>query len=234
MKVDEEQPKKAGQQGVLYVIATPIGNFDDITLRALKTLQEIDVLLCEERRIGTTLLKKLNIDQKNLILVNEHSEKEAIAEVLSHLAAGKKLGLISDCGTPVFADPGALVIEQVRKDGYQVQVIPGVSSLMAAFSLLDKKSDQFYYAGFLPRNKDELRKELLRLKTLKIPLVIMDTPYRLAMMLQVVEKSFGSAVHVSLALDLTLPSEAFISGQVTEVIKQVGQRKAEFVLIIHS
>mgnify|MGYP001769298307 FL=1 len=123
--------------GILYIVATPIGNMQDITLRAIEVLKNVHVILCEERREGTTLLKRLNISSKEILQVNEHNEKKMQQEVLVHLAMGKNIAMISDCGTPVFADPGAEIIKTVSQAGFSVVPIPGVSSLMAALSILD-------------------------------------------------------------------------------------------------
>lgn len=219
-------------KGILYVVATPIGNPRDITLRALDVLQQVDAVICEELREGSTLLKKLNI-QKEIILVNEHNESEQAPLIAARLRQNQAMALISDCGTPVFADPGATLIRRLVEEGVQVVPIPGPSSLMAALSVLDSKLDRFIYAGFLPRDRGERRKALKALRLTRYPIVLMDAPYRLSPLLEDLEEVYGSGVNVTLALDLTLPGESILRGTISEVKRRAAQRKSEFVLIVH-
>ncbi len=221
------------EMGVLYIVATPIGNLQDITLRALETLKKVDVILCEERRHGTTLLKRLNITYKELLLVNEHNEKQMQEEILRKLLEGKNIALISDCGTPVFADPGAEIIAIASQAGFEVVPIPGPSSLMTALSILDFQAEPFYYAGFLPRMEEERKRELLRLKATRQTVVVLDTPYRLGRLLQDVGRAYGDQQQITLAFNLTLPDEKIYRGDIKAIRNQVGEKKGEFVLIIH-
>jgi 16S rRNA (cytidine1402-2'-O)-methyltransferase len=132
----------------------------------------------------------------------------------------------------VFSDPGAYLIQLASSSGIPVTPIPGPSSLMAALSVLDFKIGQFYFAGFLPRDPDHRRKELARLRGMKVPVVVMDTPYRLRALLEDVAKVFGRQIFVTVALDLTLPAETILRGDVTEVLRRVGNRKGEFILVV--
>ena len=219
--------------GKLYIVATPIGNPRDITLRALDILNSVDAVICEGRREGSTLLKRLDVPQKELIILNEHNEAETTADLVIRMHKGASFALISDAGTPVFADPGAYLIREAVLNGLQVIPVPGPSSLMAALSILDFKIDQFVYGGFLSRVPEERRKELTRLRGLGMPVVLMDTPYRFTALLDDVEKVFGKGKRLTLGFDLTLESEMIVRGTPAEVKKAVGQRKGEFVLIIH-
>ncbi|MHB1482731.1 MAG: SAM-dependent methyltransferase, partial [Bellilinea sp.] len=169
--------------GKLYIVATPIGNPRDITLRALDILKTVDGIICEERREGSTLLKRLEVPERELITLNEHNEAEMAADLVLRMFKGASFALISDAGTPVFADPGAYLIQEASLSGLQVMPIPGPSSLMAALSILDFKIEKFVYGGFLSRVPGERRQELTRLRGLRMPLVLMDTPYRLAALL---------------------------------------------------
>lgn len=220
--------------GCLYIVATPIGHPDDITLRALTVLKEADAVICEEHRVGTTLLKKLGVPVKEIILLNEHNEADQAAQIALRLAQGAKFALISDTGTPVFADPGHQLINIASGYGVAVVPIPGASSLMAALSVLDAKLEQFFYAGFLPRDPAERRSKLTHLRALRVPLVIMDTPYRLGALLDDITRVFGAGQPVTVACDLTLPSETIYRGASAAVRQRIGSRKAEFVLIIHA
>ncbi len=218
----------------LYIVATPLGDPGDITLRAVEVLRKADVVICEELRLGTTLLKQLGITGREVVALNEHNEQELVPELVQRmLVAGSSMALVSDCGTPVFSDPGSFLIQQAVEMGIQVVPVPGPSSLMAALSILDFKLEKFVFGGLLPRQPDDRRRELGRLRSLRLPVVLMDTPYRLASLLQDVAGVFGKGQKVTVAADLTLPRERIYRGPVGEVIKQVGERKAEFILIVH-
>lgn len=221
------------QKGCLYVVATPIGNPRDITLRALDVLQEVDAVICEEYREGSTLLKRLGI-QKEIIEINEHNETTQAPLVVERLLLHQQsLALISDCGTPVFADPGATLIRRMVEQGISVIPVPGASSLMAALSVLDVKLDRFIYAGFLPRDRSERKKALKHLRSTRFPIILMDAPYRLAALLADLEEAYGGSATITLAMDMTLPGETIFRGTIAAAEKSIGQRKSEFVLIVH-
>ena len=220
--------------GKLYIVSTPIGNWDDITLRALKILEDVDLLVCEELRVGSTLLKKLSLPAKELIDLNEHNENEQVGIVIQKLFEGANIALISDCGTPVFADPGHMLINQATQMEIEVVPIPGPSSLMAALSVLDFKLDRFYFAGFLPREKDHRKTVLNSLRSMDIPIVLMDTPYRLQKLLEEVSQTFGKNRRITLGINITMENEKFLRGTVAEIMKQLNQKKAEFILVVHA
>lgn len=220
--------------GKLYIVATPIGNLEDITVRALKVLGSVDAVICEERRAGSTLLKRLGVNFKELLPLNEHNEPVEAANIALRMANGESFALISDTGTPVFADPGAELIRQVVEYGVETVPIPGPSSLTAALSVLDFKLERYVFAGFLSRAPEIRHKELQHLRALRMPVVLLDTPYRLNALLEAVSKVFGANQRVTLAFDLTLPGEMICRGTVEEVRHRIGARKGEFVLIIHA
>lgn len=226
-------PEIKPKPGKLFIVATPIGNTRDITLRALDILREVDGVICEEQREGSTLLKRLNVQPKDLVTLNEHNEITRISELIQRFWQGESFALISDCGTPVFADPGAALIEQAVQSGIEVVPIPGPSSLMAALSILDIKLDRFIFAGFLPRQPAERKGQLTHLRALRFPLVLMDTPYRLQSLLDEIASIFGNGQTITLACDLTLPTEKIFRGTVKEIQAKVRGRKAEFILILH-
>lgn len=221
------------QIGTLYVVATPIGNQKDITYRAVEILKTVDRILCEERRVGSTLLKQLDIPQKALMELNEHNEDLLAQELILALAQGEDIALISDCGTPAFADPGALLIQFAMEAGIRVIPVPGASSLMTLFSALPQKVDEFYFGGFLPRKEEVRRRKLMELRKLRVPIVLMDTPYRLERTLQDIQKTFGKNRIITIGMDLTLPKEAIIHDTVGAILSKVRGKKAEFILIIH-
>lgn len=219
-------------KGTLYIVATPIGNPGDITLRAIEVLKSADAVVCEEFKPGSTLLKRLGIEGKELVLLNEHNEPEMAADLLMRLLNGQNLALFSDCGTPVFSDPGHYLIQLAASSGVKVSPVPGASSLMAALSVLDFHLEKFLFGGFPPRDPDTRKKVLTHYRSLKMPVVLMDTPYRLGSLLDDVIKVFGRGYMVTVAFDLTLPNETVYRGTAEEVRKMVGPRKGEFIMIV--
>lgn len=219
------------KSGKLYIVSTPIGHADDITLRAIYTLQNSDVIICEELRQGQKLLKRLNIE-KPLLTLNEHNEHEVVQNILIDVMSGKDHALISDCGTPVFYDPGKYLINTLSEMRIKVIPIPGPASLAAALSVCNFNLDKFFFAGFLPPKSDQRTKQLGTFITYHCPIVLMDTPYRLTRLLEEIIEIFGKNQMVCLASDLTLPSELILHGTATNIYKQVKGQKREFVLII--
>ena len=228
LNADSTTAKPAGK---LYVVATPIGNAGDITTRAIEKLAHADVILCEEHRNGSRLLKSLGI-AKPLLELNEHNEAERIQEVLLMLAQGQTLALISDCGTPVFSDPGKKLLQLLYEMNIPVTPLPGASSLMAALSVCPFDLEEFLFIGFLPVKTDQRQKKLSQLKYSNYPLVLMDTPYRLQRLLQEVQQSFGKKQNIFLACDLTMPEEHLYLGPVDEILMRIQNRKSEFILIL--
>ena len=221
----------AKSAGKLFVVAIHIGNAGDITTRAVETLAKVDAILCEERKNGSRLLKSLGIE-KPLLELNEHNEAERIQEVLLLLAQGQSLALISDCGTPVFSDPGKKLLQLLYEMNIKVTPIPGASSLMAALSVCPFDLEEFLFIGFLPVKTDQRQKKLSQLKHADYPLVLMDTPYRMQRLLQEVQQTFGKKQDIFLACDLTMSEEHLYLGSVDEILTRTQNRKAEFILIL--
>jgi len=217
--------------GKLYVVATPIGNHSDITQRAIEIIRDVDALICEERKEGSKLLHSLSL-QKQFIELNEHNEAEMVQNVLVELMNGKELALVSDGGTPLFNDPGLKLVKLVHESNISVVPVPGVSALTAAISVCPFDLDQFLFLGFLPPQSEARLVKLNRHINSEFPVILMDTPYRLKKLLLEVSKVFGKSQQVFLACDLTLPTEALYLGPIQEVIIQVQNRKAEFMLIL--
>ncbi|MBI9049244.1 MAG: 16S rRNA (cytidine(1402)-2'-O)-methyltransferase [Anaerolineaceae bacterium] len=220
--------------GKLYLVSIPIGNPKDITLRALDILSSVDFIICEDIRNASRLLKKCSLDEKPFMVLNEHNEKKDADLVVNDLLIGKNAALISDCGTPVFADPGHHLIRYAVQSSIPIVPIPGVSSLMAALSLVDRQLHQFYFAGFLPRDKQERLLALKKLKAQQVAIVIMDTPYRMQAVLQDIAKVFSPNQEILLATDLTQKTEQIYRGHVREVQTNIQKQKAEFILVIYN
>jgi 16S rRNA (cytidine1402-2'-O)-methyltransferase len=221
--------------GRLYIVSTPIGNYEDITLRALSTLNSVDFIICEEFKEARRLLSHLKIE-KELLSLNEHNQEETSRELFEKISSGKSAALISDCGTPLFSDPGHLLVQMCIAAKIDIVPIPGASSLLPALVGSGFNLDTFYYAGWLSPKSEIRKKELLRLKGIKELIVLMETPYRLKAILADVSKIFGSSSQIVVAFDLTLPTEKYFRGTVTEISKTVSVKnlKGEFILLINN
>lgn len=219
----------------LYIVSTPIGNYEDITLRALNILKQVDFIICEEFKEARRLLSHFKIE-KELFSLNEHNQEESSRELFEKISDGKSVALISDCGTPLFSDPGHLLVQMCIKAKIDVVPIPGASSLLPALVGSGYNLDKFYYAGWLSPKSDIRKKELLRLKSIKELIVLMETPYRLKAILTDISKVFGASSQIVVAFDLTLPTEKFFRGTVSDILKVVKSKnlKGEFVILINN
>jgi len=219
----------------LYLVSTPIGNPDDITLRALNILKSADVIACEELKPARRLLAGYDL-QKELIPLNEHNEKESSKEVLELIQKGHKVALISDAGAPLFSDPGHYLVDLCIQNKIQITPVVGANSLVPALTGSGLDIEKFYYYGWLSPNKELRRKELNKLKILKELIVILDTPYRLIKLLSDVEKIFGKKQHVVVAYKLTMEEEKFYRGEISQILSQIKkiELKGEFVLLIEN
>ncbi len=214
----------------LYVVATPIGNPEDLSLRARRLLQEADLIIVEEAKEARRLLKSLDLPLKPMKELNEHSRKEDLSELIED-CKNSNVALISDCGTPAFCDPGADLVKACRQNGVTVHSAPGPSSLMTFLSLLGERLDQFYFRGFLPA-KTELRVEALReIKQKRQNTILMDTPYRMIKLLNELKDQLGDP-QIILGIELSMENEAIYSGKVSKVLKELKSEKAEFVLLL--
>ena len=217
----------------LYLVSTPIGNYEDITLRALRILNEVDFIICEEYKEAGRLLSHFKIE-KELTALNEHNEKEIADEILLKLIEGKSAALISDCGTPLFSDPGHLLVELCISQKISVVPVPGSNSLLPALIGSGFDFEKFYYYGWLSPKKDKRKQELLKLKNLNEVIVLLDTPYRLRTLLADVVRYLGKKLNVVLAYQLTMKNEQFLRGTAEEVLAEAEKKnmKGEFVLIL--
>jgi 16S rRNA (cytidine1402-2'-O)-methyltransferase len=219
--------------GKLYIVAMPIGHPKDITLRTLDVLRKVNAVICEEYRQGSRMLHKLGVNDKELLTLNEHNEAEEAQSIMHRLAQGETMALISDAGTPVFADPGQHLLELLYQMNIPVSPIPGPSSLMAALSLCDFPIDRFIFAGFPPRKSQHREGFLRKYSSENIPVILMDTPYRMTKLLTEVKSVFGQHQEVLLACDMTLKTEVIFHGNVGEILSKVSGQKREFILILN-
>jgi len=219
----------------LFLVSTPIGNYDDITLRALKILKSVDFIICEEYKIARRMLAHYKID-KELIALNEHNENEVVDEILLEILNGKTTALISDCGTPLFSDPGHLLVDVCISQKIDIVAIPGANSLLPALIGSGFDFENFYYRGWLSPKKHIRRKQLLDLKRINEVIVLMDTPYRLQRLLADVANFLGKSIPVVLAFELTMKDEKYFRGSAEKVLNIAEKKnlKGEFVLIVNN
>lgn len=216
----------------LYIVATPIGNQDDITLRALHVLKSVDFVICEEYKEGSKLLKRYGL-QKPLECLNEHNEKEMTSILIEKLLVNKHTAaIISDAGTPLFADPGNLLVQKCHANNIPVVPIPGVSSIMAALMMSGLLNEPFLYYGFLPANKEERIKSIKSLPN-DINLVFLEAPYRLMQLLRDMISIFSGNRLAIIAYKLTQPQETMFWGTLKELQTMTQNlAKGEFVFIL--
>lgn len=215
----------------LTIVSIPIGHPDDISKRALTTLSNCQILIGEERKIASQLLRAHGLSGKRLELLNEHSTDEEV-KALSVLCEHEEVALISDCGTPVFCDPGARLISQCRKKNISVTTNPGASSLMSLLALSSVPLPQFVFRGFLPAETEARQQALRNLQKEKQAIVLMDTPYRLRKLLGEMRQFFADR-KMLLGVNLTSENEQIIEGQPAHLENQLKETKAEFVLLIY-
>ncbi|MFA7228067.1 MAG: 16S rRNA (cytidine(1402)-2'-O)-methyltransferase [Melioribacteraceae bacterium] len=219
----------------LYIVSTPIGNFEDITLRAINILKDADLIICEEFKEARRLLSHLRIE-KELYSINEHNEEESSRDIMKLIKEGRSAVLISDCGTPLFSDPGKILVRMCIEAGIDVVPVPGANSLLPALVGSGFNLDSFYYAGWLSPKIEIRKKELSRLKNIHELLVIMETPYRLKAVLTDISKIFGPKTEIVVAYELTLPTEKFFRGTAVDILKRAESQKlkGEFVLLVNN
>lgn len=222
-------------KGTLYLVATPIGNFADMTFRAIEVLKQVDVVVYEERKEGGRLLRNFGIE-KPVESLNEHNEAAATFIILDHLKKGKSIAVVSDSGTPVFSDPGQLLVRKAIDEGIKVVPIPGASSLMPALTVSGFSIDQFVFYGWLSPKRPRRITELQQLKRERRTIVLMDTPYRLLALLKDISDVFGSSRRLCVAFDLTLPDEEILHGTAPQLFEKLTKldKKGEFVVVIES
>lgn len=221
--------------GILYLVATPIGNLEDMTHRALRVLREVDIVVYEERKEGARLLHHFGLE-KSVESLNEHNESAATSVILEKLKEGKNVALISDAGTPVFSDPGQLLVRKAIEHQIKVVPVPGASSLMPALTVSGFRIDQFVFYGFLSPKRNRRLAELQELKREKRTVVLMDAPYRLVQLVRDIAEVIGNVRKVCVAFDMTLPTEEIIHGTAADLYQKFlkSGKKGEFVLILDS
>ena len=213
----------------LYIVSTPIGNLDDITLRALDILKNSDIILCEDTRHSIKLLNHFKI-KKKLISYHKFNEKKQLMKVIEYLNEGKNLSLISDAGTPLLSDPGRLLVNQCIENGIKVTPIPGVSSITSALSVSGFK-DQFLFYGFLPKTENELEKVLSTLSANEYTQIFFTPSKKINFYIKNFKKYFAGR-KILIAKEITKIHEAFIREDIDDLKIFKNPLKGELTIVI--
>ena len=223
--------------GLLYVVATPIGNLSDITLRALEVLKSVDVIAAEDTRHTSGLLSHFGVANK-LIAVHEHNEHQSAEKLLALLLAGKNIALVTDAGTPAVSDPGAIVVDLVRKAGIKVVPIPGASAVIAALSASGIAQNGFLFYGFLPASGSARRKALEILKAQAVTLVFYEAPHRIIESIVDMAAVLGADRRITIAREITKTFETIYSCELSKaeawLQADANQQRGEFVLLVEA
>jgi 16S rRNA (cytidine1402-2'-O)-methyltransferase len=219
--------------GILYLVATPIGNLEDITRRAERVLGEVSLIACEDTRHSRRLLDHLGI-RTPTVSYHEHNETQRTPELLARLSAGQRIALIADAGTPLVSDPGYRLVAAAAASGIRVEPIPGASALLAALTASGLPTDCFHFAGFLPAKPPQRRKALEALKPVTATLVFYEAPHRVTASLADIGEVLGPRP-MAAAREITKLHEEFLRGTPAEILGELASRpsvKGEFTLVV--
>lgn len=214
----------------LYLIPTPIGNLDDITLRAIKTLEQVEVVFSEDTRVTSLLLNHLNI-KKKLISNHEHNEKLNSDKLLEYLKNGYSVGLVSDRGTPVISDPGYEMAKVAIKNNFNVVSLPGATALIPALTVSGIEPMPFLYYGFLNSKESKRKQELENLKNVKYTMIFYEAPHRITKTLEEMLEILGNR-NISISREITKKFEEVYRGTIEEVIEETKEIKGEIVIVV--
>ena len=225
-KISKEYLKQSDKDmnGCLYIIATPIGNFDDISLRAIKLLKTVEILLCEDTRKTKKLLTHLNIKRKNLISYNDNNASNKRSQIINKLLSKTNIGIVSDAGTPLISDPGYKLVKECQLNNIKVTHAPGPSSVINGLILSGLPTNQFYFGGFVSSKKNLKKKQFMATQTNVMTGIWFDTCLRINNTLKVMQEVFGNR-KISIARELTKTYEEIITSNLNDAIKIVDKRK---------
>ena len=217
----------------LFVVPTPIGNLEDITLRAIRILQEVDTIVCEDTRQTIKLLSHLKIS-KPLVSFYTQNQLKRIPQIISMLESGKSIAVVSDCGTPAISDPGYYLIKEAIDKNITVVPLPGACALITALVGSGLTTDSFVFLGFLKKKTGKMKKELEQAKSFQKTIVFYESPHRILKTLETCKNVFGEQAKISLARELTKKFEEFIRGTIKEVVEEMSNREilGEFIVLI--
>jgi len=221
--------------GTLYIVATPIGNLEDMTPRAIQTLQTVDLIAAEDKRHSVKLLKQFNINTPMMTL-HEHNEQTHYEMILDRLKQGKTIALISDAGTPLISDPGYRLVHEAKKATIQVTPIPGACAAITALSAAGLPTDRFMFEGFLPAKKHARQQHLNQLKQEERTIIFYESPHRILHALEDMIKILGPHRDIVIARELTKLFETIQAGTLSEIQHWITthseQQQGEFVILV--
>ena len=221
--------------GSLYIVATPVGNLDDITARAIQVLSQVNSIAVEDTRHSRKLLQHLGIDTP-MFALHEHNEVQKVDEIIQCISGGEDIALISDAGTPLISDPGYPLVNKASQAGIKVVPIPGASSILAALSCAGLPTDRFVFEGFLPAKQGTRSNHLNKLAAEERTLIFFEAPHRIHACLEDLVAVFGPTRHGVIARELTKTYETFLRGTLAELLQMVSadsnQERGEIVLMV--
>ncbi len=220
------------EKGKLYIVATPIGNLDDITLRAINTLKEADIIVAEDTRHSLKLLNHLGIS-KPLISYYRHTEEVKYEKILEKIKEGNNIALISDAGTPIISDPGEVIVKEAIKENIEVIPIPGACAAITALMAAGVDTKKFVFYGFLSINKKLRKKELEEIQKERKTIILYEAPHKLKNTLSDLN-TYMPDRNVTIARELTKIHEEFVRGTAKEIYEKVQEPKGEYIIIIDS
>ena len=216
--------------GKLYLVPTPIGNLEDITSRALKTLTEVDLVACEDTRHTGQLLSRLNI-KKKLISYHEHNEQERAIELVNQIKDGLSVAVVSDAGSPGISDPGFRVVRAAIENDIQVVPLPGANSIIPALTASGLPTDRFFFEGYLSHKSSARLRRLEQLKDFRHTLVFFESPFRIVKSLSEMLTVFGPR-QASVAREISKLHEEFIRGSLDNIVKVCSSRKIKGEIVV--
>jgi 16S rRNA (cytidine1402-2'-O)-methyltransferase len=225
----------SNRTGTLSIVATPIGNLQDMVPRAVQTLQSASLIACEDTRHSKKLLNHFSID-KPCIAYHDHGDKKTMEKLLTRLQAGDDIALISDAGTPLISDPGYRIVAEARRRDIAVVPIPGACAAIAALSVSGLPTDSFYFGGFLPVKSGQRKTTLSALKSSTNSLVFYEAPHRILETVEDLIDVFGDQRQAFMAREMSKAFETFLQGDLTQLRQQISedsnQQRGEIVLVI--
>ncbi len=222
--------KSYNDEASLYLIPTPIGNLDDITVRSLKTLETVDLLLCEDTRETGKLMKKFNI-KKRLVSCHEYNESDMVDYVIKCLDDNMNIGLVTDQGTPIISDPGFIVAREIIKKGYNVISLPGATAFVPALTSSGINPSPFLFYGFLSAKDSKQKKELEELKSLKYTMIFYEAPHRIRKTLSNMLEVMGDR-NISISREISKIYEEIYRDKISNLIDISDTMKGELVLVV--